>query len=641
MQVVKRGETVVPMPRLSFRLLLALARHAPNVVSADQLEKEVWEGLVVDRGTVNKRVLLLRKALGEGKEGEPYITVIRGTGCRLVVPVERLDSAADETGLDTTAGYRREQAKSWFSGNSLYWILGIVTVLALYHGSQTTMSRNEAPEPAGTGMTDIQVPAMPISQDSIAVLPFVDLSDGQTHQYIGDGIAEEVINLLARMDGLEVAARTSSFAFHDTRLTALEIAPRLRVGKILEGSIRLTDDQIRVTAQLIDVQTGFHIWSQDYDRAFDEVFEVQDDIAANITQSLKLTMDESDTIGSRRATTGNFEAFELYLQGREIFNNRIKLRAAGLHEALEYFSQAVAKDPGFARAHASIALASWVITAYDQTLDKEDYFQRSEASANYALELDPRSTDALGALASVYAARGDVDRAIILFERIRIIGANESYLTHWEAMLRMRLGYFEELIEPLTRLYRLDPLNEHIGWSLAATLNFSGEPSMAVEILEGLEHFTFRQYALGLCALNDRDYSQARELLRGVRMRSGVLPADYADLLVDALEDPARIVRVVGTILAAVEQGELDKLAAFEVLLMLGSPAAFDLPIDPNQDVDRKQILAQVWNNWGIVLRQDWRFKEWLTDLGYRDVWRKHGWPDRCKSTGADSFECI
>jgi len=303
-QEVTRNGTVVPVPRLSFKLLLSLARHAPNVVSTQQLETEVWAGLVVDRGTVNKRVLLLRKALGEEKGTDPYIAVVRGSGYRLIAPVDRID-ASPETSVkeDTTR-------KSWFQQRSSamrttsYWLLGIVAVLALYHGLQSTFFATVEPGVEGDATSGAQPIAVAYSQTSIAVLPFVDLSDCQVHQYLGDGIAEEVINLLAGMDGLAVAARTSSFAFRDSTSTAVDIAAKLRVGSILEGSIRHSGKRIRVTAQLIDPRTGYHIWSKNYDRTFDEVFEVQDDIAFNIAQSLKLTLDESGAPDSKSATTG-------------------------------------------------------------------------------------------------------------------------------------------------------------------------------------------------------------------------------------------------------------------------------------------------------------------------------------------------
>ena len=640
-QEVTRNGTAVPVPRLSFKLLLSLARHAPNVVSAQQLENEVWTGLVVDRGTVNKRVLLLRKALGEDKGEDPYIAVIRGSGYRLIVRVDRIDSSPDAPVQEEKGRQNWYQRSSGAMRTTSYWLLGVVAVLALYQGYQNTSFDTVEPG-AERNIAGESRPAPVIySQKSIAVLPFVDLSDGSVHQYLGDGIAEEVINLLTGMDGLGVAARTSSFAFRDTPSTAVEIAAKLKVGTILEGSIRHADGRIRVTAQLIDTQSGYHIWSQNYDRSFDEVFEVQDDIAFNIAQSLKLTLDESGQPDSRNATTGDIEAFTLYLKGREIFNDRIHLRTEGLRQALDYYAKAVKQDPAFARAHAGLASVYWLLTSYDDSLDKEAYFELAEASANFALELDPSSTDALGALASIHAARGDIEQAAALFERIRAIGSNDSNIAHWEAMLHIRLGYFDELIIPLTEAYRLDPFNEHIGWSLAAALNFSGSPEEAAGILTGLEHFTYRQYVLGLTAINEKNYSEARSLLHDVRMRSGVLPAVYADLLVDALEDPTLAEETALKLVSAAATGDLQACVGFESLLLLGSPHAFDLDVDPLSDITRIQILAQVWNNWGMAVRQDPRFKEWVETLGYVNFWRKHGWPDRCRPTGPDDFECI
>ena len=124
-------------------------------------------------------------------------------------------------------------------------------------------------------------------------------------------------------------------------------------------------------------------------------------------------------------------------------------------------------------------------------------------------------------------------------------------------------------------------------------------------------------------------------------LRSGTLPSEYSDLLIDALENPVRIPVVSQMIVTATQAGELDKLVGFESLLILGSPRAFDLGIDPVTDVKNVQLLAQIWNNWAIEFRQDPRFKEWVAALGYVDFWRKHGWPDRCRPTSLSDFECI
>ncbi len=638
-QEVTRNGAAVPVPRLSFKLLLSLARHAPNVLSTNKLEEEVWSGLVVDRGTINKRVLLLRKALGEDKGEGPYITVIRGSGYRLDAQVERLGSSPEKAESRGTVSQAWYQRSSGTIRTISYWLLGIVAILALYKGFQDTARNSTSPGSViDTGTS--QQPAVVYSRQSVAVLPFVDLSDGKAHQYLGDGITEEVINLLAGMDGIEVAARTSSFSFRDSSLTAMEIAGELRVGTILEGSIRHEGNQIRVTAQLIDTQNGYHIWSQNYDRTFDQIFEVQDDIALNIAQALKLTLDENDRPDSSKGTTANIEAFSQYLKGRKLLNERIHLRSEGLRRALVYFEKAVELDPVFARAHAGIAAVYSLMTSYDTSLDREAYFELSETSANFALDIDPQSTEAMSVLAWIHAARGEIEQAVALFEQIRLSGSKDSNIIHWLALLHMRLGYFDELVPRLTEAYRRDPLNEHIGWSLATTYGFSGQPEKAKEILQTLEGFTYRDYNLGLAAIYGGDYQRARELLRDVRLRSGILPEFYSDMLVDALEDPNGPEECAAMLVSASRKGDLDELIAFEALLILGSPHAFDLDIDPFS-IAKTQILAQVWNNWGVELRRDPRFKEWVINLGYVDFWRKYGWPDRCRPTGPDDFECI
>jgi len=159
--------------------------------------------------------------------------------------------------------------------------------------------------------------------------------------------------------------------------------------------------------------------------------------------------------------------------------------------------------------------------------------------------------------------------------------------------------------------------------------------------LKGLEHFTYRDYYLAQAAIYTGNYPAARELLRDVQLRAGILPAVYADLLIDALEDPVRIEDTAELFVSASNDGVLTSLVSFEALLILGSPRAFDLGIDPLRDVTKVQIHTQIWNNWAVALRQDPRFKDWVSVLGYVDFWRKHGWPDRCRPISLDDFECI
>jgi TolB-like protein/DNA-binding winged helix-turn-helix (wHTH) protein len=639
-QQVTRNSSVIPVPRLSFRLLLTLTRHAPNVVSAEQIEQEVWSGLVVDRGTINKRVLLLRKSLGEDEADDPYIAVIRGSGYRLVVPVESLETLPTENAVKEVSKEPAPRAHSRMLLMVALGLIGLVFALGLYKGAQGIFSDEQ--KPAGTLVSEnTQTSIETFDQHAIAVLPFEDLDDNQAHQYIGKGIAEEVITLLSGMDDLSVVARTSSFSFQDTSTTIDEIAAKLKVGTVLEGSIRHADGQIRVTAQLIDTATGHHIWSQNYNRSFDQVFVVQDDIAFNIAQSLKLTLDQFNQLNSSKQMTGDIEAFKLYLKGRELLNDRIHLRSVGLHEALQNFNAAIERDPKFVKAYAGIATVYWLLTTYDSSLDKEAYFAQAEANARFALAIYPDSVEALSALAAVNSKRGKLVEAAKLFDQIRTMETDNSNILAWEATLHLRLGYFDEMIGSLTDRYEQDPLNEHLAWALSDALIYSGNPLLAASILQELEHFTYRDYYLGLCAIYARDFAAARGFLRDARMRSGSLPGLYADLLIDALEDPSLFEDTVGKFVSAADDGTLDRKVSFEALLVLGSPEAFGLGLNPRVDIVKLSTHAHIWNNWAVELRKDPRFKDWVSALGYVEFWRQYGWPDRCRPTSLDDFECV
>jgi transcriptional activator of cad operon len=235
-QQVTRNGSVVRVPRLSFKLLLTLTRHAPNVVSAEQIEQEVWAGLVIDRGTINKRVLLLRKSLGEDEVDDPYIAVIRGSGYRLVAPVERLEAVPAENADKQVSIEPEPRSYSRILAVVAFGLMGLVIAFGLYKGTQKGAS--DASRPAATLVSEnTQASIEKFDRHAIAVLPFIDLNDDRVHQYIGNGIAEEVITLLSGMGDLSVVARTSSFSFRDTPVTIGEIAAKLKVGTILEPGI--------------------------------------------------------------------------------------------------------------------------------------------------------------------------------------------------------------------------------------------------------------------------------------------------------------------------------------------------------------------------------------------------------------------
>jgi TolB-like protein/Tfp pilus assembly protein PilF len=226
--------------------------------------------------------------------------------------------------------------------------------------------------------------APPAPDKSIAVLPFLDLSPGKDQEYFCDGISEEILNTLAKVEGLHVAARTSSFSFKGTNLGVKEIAEKLGVRHILEGSLRREGNRIRITAQLVNATDGFHLWSETYERELQGVFALQDEITRAITGALKLKLADA-----RPAQKQNTEAHDLYLQG-VFFSN--KSTEEGLRKSLEFFQRSLEKDPNAARTWAGIAKVwNWLADAYVRPLDA---FPQMKAAAEKAVALDPNNAEA-------------------------------------------------------------------------------------------------------------------------------------------------------------------------------------------------------------------------------------------------------
>jgi len=259
-----------------------------------------------------------------------------------------------------------------------------------------------------------------VTDNSVAVLPFVSMTDDVENAYFSDGLAEEILNLLAKMRSLDVASRTASFRFKDSDIEFREIARKLGVKHILEGSVRRDGNQIRVTAQLIDASTGYHLWSETYDRTFKGIFSIQDDIARKVAQVLEGLIAE-DHRQPRRIPTENMEAYDLYLKGQE----HLRRPAGGdaLDTAESFFQQAIALDPQFAAAHAG--LCATYIEQYAIS-KKTDYFESAEKFCHRTLTLDNDTSDAHGALGKLYLHSGQYARATEEFERS--IAIDELYL---------------------------------------------------------------------------------------------------------------------------------------------------------------------------------------------------------------------
>ena len=304
---------------------------------------------------------------------------------------------------------------------------------------------------------------------SLAVLPFVNMSD-TSGVYFSDGLTEQIISVLARIPGLRVAARTSSFALRDSKLDIRTIADTLDVNVVLEGSVRREGNQLRVTAQLIDAVTGYHIWSGDYDREMRQVVEVQDEIAADIAHALKLRMPSEARPGGN-ARSPDLEAYDLYLRALYL---RDTFSPQALRQARQYLDRAIELDPNFAAAyaHKATVLGPAIYFGY---VPLEPSVREARTAIERALELDPRLGEAYGALGMVkFFFDFDFPGAERALRRAVELNPNDNHAWH-------QLGnYYRAASRPLdavrarTRAVTVDPLNVRIGLMLATDMMHAG-----------------------------------------------------------------------------------------------------------------------------------------------------------------------
>lgn len=308
------------------------------------------------------------------------------------------------------------------------------------------------------------------SDASVAVLPFLDLSPSRDQTFLSDGLTEELLNALARIQGLRVAARSSSFQFRDPGVDVRMVGRQLGVAALIEGSVRLEGNRIRVTAQLIETRRGYHLWSEQYDRDLKDVFAVQEEIARTVASALSAELvDRLPKVLVARATS-NPKAYQHYLRGRHLWNNRTR---EGIQGAKEAFEAAVALDPSYAAAYAGLADAWQLLPDYSDVPATEG-LARARAAALRAIALDTTMAEAYASLAAVL---DDYDHDWAGAEQAyrRAIALNPAYATarQWLAIHLADRGRFDEAIDEIERARRLDPLSRIINTAVGAIRYFA------------------------------------------------------------------------------------------------------------------------------------------------------------------------
>jgi TolB-like protein/tetratricopeptide (TPR) repeat protein len=335
-------------------------------------------------------------------------------------------------------------------------------------GAAAVISHWWRPKHSAAQMTAIG--SMTAVDKSIAVLPFVDMSEKKDQEYFGDGMAEEIIDLLAKVPDLRVPARTSSFYFKGKATKVPDIARELGVANVLEGSIRRSNNQLRVTVQLVQADTGYHLWSESYDRPVDDVFKLQDDIANAVVQALQIKL-MGGPLTRRRGGTQNLQAYQLYLRAQ---SSMFLGTRASLLAARDDFDQAIKLDPDFGLAWAELSRDTLFLTN-NEVLSPQEGYERARHLAQHALQLSPDLAEAHGTLANVYR-NYDWDWAASAAEvrqALELDPTNPAALTR-AGQLSYTLGRWDEADRQLRLALVRDPLFTVAMWSLGTAQYHAG-----------------------------------------------------------------------------------------------------------------------------------------------------------------------
>jgi TolB-like protein len=360
---------------------------------------------------------------------------------------------------------------------ALWWVAGLLVLVSGYALlNRFVLPRRIAAELAASG---VPLPATPesIPQKSIAVLPFVDMSEKRDQEYFSDGLTEQLIEQLSKIRDLRVPARTSSFYFKGRPEDIATMAHKLRVANILEGSVRKSGERLRVTAELIRADSGYHVWSETYDREVKDVFDVQDEIAGAVVTALRLRLDPQQTLAVGR--TPNTVAYNEYLLARQFYNQG---NVEGFRHSVEAYRKAIALDPLYAAAYAGVAVAEFHLADLDGDAAARG---RAGAAAERAVQLAPEE-------AEYYGARGflrlnidwDWAGASADFERALALDPNDSSVQRRYAELLGSLARVPEAVRAAERATELDPLSSFAWLQLGKFKAGSGDYQGARQAVE-------------------------------------------------------------------------------------------------------------------------------------------------------------
>lgn len=472
--------------------------------------------------------------------------------------------------------------------------------------------------------------------DSVAVLPFVNMSPDPDNEYFADGISEEILNVLADVGGLQVASRTSSFSFKGREVPLPKIAAQLGVANVLEGSVRKQGMKVRITAQLIDVATDRHLWSDTYDRNLDDIFKVQEDIAREITDALKVALAGGVTV---KAPTENPEAYELYLRGRELFYQR----GDSLHSAVEDLKKAVVLDPQFAQAWSVLAATYLVMPSYFDDWKVSASLPLARQAAQRAVSLDPGLGEAQAALAFIARFDGDYLKSEQLFRKAEALSPRDASAWLWHGLLLIELGHLREAEAILRHPVDLEPMvGIYQGW-YGYTLFLNGDLAQATKYMtrsQGLGFDAATSWLAEIALLRgDRETAAAgKEAFLRIR-RTDPADLELAGRVADAIRDPTKSAQALGAVEAAAARSPDKDWGNFYSALGACREGIIMERRRREQGPTVGTIMWFVWSPRCASALETPEFMQLARVHGLVKFWERGGYPDGCTSAG-DHLDC-
>lgn len=549
-------------------VLMVLVGNAGQTVSREDLIDRVWNTTFVSDEVLSRCISLLRKHLGDDPREPRYIETIPKKGYRLIAVVS--DLSFDEVERETPP--RRSSA-----------------------------------------------------YESIAVLPFTNLSDDSEYEYFSDGMAEELLTLLAKISELKVAARTSAFYFKDQNVDIRLIGERLGVDVVLTGSVRHTGNQIRVAVQLLDTGTGYHIWSEIYEKLTADFFELQTELSGAIIDALRSAMatGNGEEASEPASATSDFHAYQLYLQGKFHLNRRGE---DPIRRSIDLFEAACARDPAFTHAYIAMAKAYSVLPFYAAE-PFESCFERANGFATKAIEQGGRVSEAHTVLAYTSMHLWEWESAEREFQRALHGRAVDSSAYQWYAQFLSMVGELDRSSQQILIAYDMDPVSPAVNERLAFTYLLQGKNDLADEQFQtstalGFERTAILEpYYLLLWRMQRFDEMEAQ--MAGIQRRLG-LDDDWTDIMMRALRDPASGMDLLPALSA--ERFLPGAPVIFVAAIFIGQvDVAFELA---NRLVDNRQLgIEAMLISEARAFRRDGRFKDLARRVGLFDYWESTRWP--------------